>query len=236
VSARFAAAVALFLGASLLAAACARAQALLPAQRLMSRYEIERVVRAAGFVPLAPPMRQGVAYVVRATDSRSAIMRVVVDGHSGAIRAVNRIVPGLASADEVGMTTSPPYWGPSYGVPPGGPLYGPYGAPAFGGPPYASLPLDQPPEAMPDVAPDIRPNFAPSDAAASPPLSPPPPPGAVPTEHPRTVAQPPLPRPRPAFARRVRHCRGQRCGRQGAPSRLPANASLDRPAGAPLFH
>ncbi|MGB6935932.1 MAG: hypothetical protein WBE14_04320, partial [Xanthobacteraceae bacterium] len=70
----------------------------------MPPYEIARNVRRAGFDPLAPPMREGATYVVRATDFRGILMRVVVDAHSGAIRDVNRIVPGPGSyGQQVGM-------------------------------------------------------------------------------------------------------------------------------------
>jgi hypothetical protein len=57
-------------------------------------YEILRTLRAAGFQPLAPPLREGTTYVVRALDYRGIPMRVVVDAHSGAIRDANRIVAG----------------------------------------------------------------------------------------------------------------------------------------------
>ena len=60
----------------------------------VSPYEIMRTVRAAGFDPLAPPLREGADYVLRATDFRGILMRVVVDARSGAIRDVTRIVPG----------------------------------------------------------------------------------------------------------------------------------------------
>ena len=53
-------------------------------------YEVTRIVRSAGFDPLAPPLREGTTYVLRATDFRGILMRVVVDARSGAIRAVNQ--------------------------------------------------------------------------------------------------------------------------------------------------
>lgn len=105
-----------------------------PVPGFMPPYEVTRVVRSAGFDPLAPPLRERTTYVFRATDFRGILMRVVVDAHSGAIRAVNRIVPGPSYGD-VGMAT-PPYATPSpYGVPP---------------PPYAM----PPPEADAYVEPD----------------------------------------------------------------------------------
>ena len=57
-------------------------------------YEIARIARSAGFDPLAPPLREGTTYVVRATDFRGILMRVVIDARTGAIRDVSRIVPG----------------------------------------------------------------------------------------------------------------------------------------------
>ena len=91
----------------------------------MPPYEISRIVRSAGFDPLAPPLRQGTTYVLRATDFRGILMRVVVDAQSGAIRAVNRIVPGPGSSAPVGMLPPP------YGAPPS------YGSPDFDGPEMA---------------------------------------------------------------------------------------------------
>jgi hypothetical protein len=60
----------------------------------VSAYEVSHTLRAAGFNPLAPPLREGTTYVVRATDYRGMLMRVVVDARTGAIRDANRIVPG----------------------------------------------------------------------------------------------------------------------------------------------
>jgi hypothetical protein len=69
----------------------------LPSLGFIPPYEIARTVRRSGFDPLAPPLREGSTYVVRATDFRGILMRVVVDARSGAIRDVNRIVPGPGS-------------------------------------------------------------------------------------------------------------------------------------------
>ncbi len=69
----------------------------LPSLGFIPPYEIARTVRRAGFDPLAPPLREGSTYVLRATDFRGILMRVVVDARSGAIRDVNRIVPGPGS-------------------------------------------------------------------------------------------------------------------------------------------
>ncbi len=84
----------------------------------MPAFEITRIVRASGFDPLAPPLREGTTYVVRATDFRGILMRVVVDARSGAIRAVNRIVPGPGPYGHFGMVTPPYGVAPAY-PPPG---------------------------------------------------------------------------------------------------------------------
>ena len=65
-----------------------------PLRGFVPPYEILRTVRAAGFEPLAPPLREGTTYVVRAFDFRGVPMRVVVDARSGAIRDTNRIMSG----------------------------------------------------------------------------------------------------------------------------------------------
>ena len=75
-------------------------------------YEVMRTVRAAGFDPLALPLREGTTYVVRATDFRGILMRVVVDARTGAIRDANRILPGPGSGPygpygRVGMVPQP---------------------------------------------------------------------------------------------------------------------------------
>jgi hypothetical protein len=75
-----------------------------PSLGFIPPYEIARTVRRSGFDPLAPPLREGSTYVVRATDFRGILMRVVVDARSGAIRDVNRIVPGPGSyGQQAGM-------------------------------------------------------------------------------------------------------------------------------------
>jgi hypothetical protein len=65
-----------------------------PVTGFVSSYEIARIARSAGFDPLAPPLREGTIYVLRATDYRGILMRVVIDARTGAIRDANRIVPG----------------------------------------------------------------------------------------------------------------------------------------------
>ena len=78
--------------------------------------EINKIVRAGGFTPLTPARRQGTTYELRAADYRDVLMRVVVDGRSGAIRAVNRIVP--ARPESVVGLTPPPDIGPTLYKPP----------------------------------------------------------------------------------------------------------------------
>jgi hypothetical protein len=144
----------------------------LPLPGFVPPYEISRIVRSAGFDPLAPPLREGTTYVVRATDFRGLLMRVVVDGHSGAIRAVNRIVSGPG-----------PYYGPIEMLPPPYGGLSPYGAAA-------------PPEF---AAPEIGPVEESAAASAEPP--PTPSPALLPVihpPHPFAAGLPPLPRPRPA--------------------------------------
>ncbi len=83
----------------------------------MPPYEIVRTVRAAGLDPLAPPLREGTTYVLRATDFRGTLMRVVVDANTGTIRAVNRIVPAPVMSGQITMMP-PPYGSPPDDMPP----------------------------------------------------------------------------------------------------------------------
>ena len=105
-----------------------------PLRGFVPPYEILRTLRTAGFQPLAPPLREGTTYVVRALDFRAVAMRVVVDAHSGAIRDANRIVagPGLYGPYMPGPY-APAYYGrlaaPSY--PPPDDI-----EPRYGRPPY----------------------------------------------------------------------------------------------------
>ncbi len=142
----------------LLTAAGAAAQAVSsqprPVTGFVSTYEIIRTVRSAGFDPLVPPLREGTSYVLRATDFRGILMRVVLDARTGAIRDVTRIVPA----------TSGPMLPPSYGPPPtyGSPSYGSpaeFGAPTGMGPGGAPGQLSQP--AMPSATAPARPQFPP---------------------------------------------------------------------------
>jgi len=147
----------------------AAAPAPLPTPGFMPPYEVTRTVRAAGFEPLAPPLRVGATYVLRATDFRGILMRVVVDARSGAIRAANRIVSPTEPYGPIGMVAPP------------------YGMPA----PYGALP-DADGVAM---APDEG-ALPPSPLAPG--RGPPPRPSVHPAGPYPAVLAPPLPRPRPA--------------------------------------
>lgn len=143
----------------------------LPSVGFMPPYEIARTVRRSGFDPLAPPMREGSTYVVRATDFRGILMRIVVDARSGAIRDVSRIVPGPGS------------YGPQAGIAPGmgpnmGPNMAPYGVPPEEMPPPYGQPAeyDVPPPALEEGELSGRGSHAVTRAS---------------------VMVPPLPRPRP---------------------------------------
>jgi hypothetical protein len=111
-------------------AAAQAPQTLPPLPGFVPPYEIARIVRSAGFDPLAPPLRQGPTYVVRATDFRGILMRVVVDGRSGAIRAVNRIVAASEGYGPVEMLP-PPYGAPPAYVEPVPPEFAPPGIAPF---------------------------------------------------------------------------------------------------------
>ena len=172
------AATAFSLCVALLAAAPGQAQTPPPAPQappplpgFMPAFEITRIVRASGFDPLAPPLREGTTYVVRATDFRGILMRVVVDARSGAIRAVNRIVPGPGPYGQFGMVTPP------YGV-----------APAYPPPDIAA------PDMMPNEETTAAPALRPPPAALTPPLQA----AILRPGAPPLASGPPLPRPRPA--------------------------------------
>jgi hypothetical protein len=93
-----------------------------PLRGFVPPYEILRTLRAAGFQPLGPPLREGTTYVLRALDFRGVPMRVAVDAHSGAIRDANRIVagpglygpymPGPYAPTNYGRLAAPPYPSP----------------------------------------------------------------------------------------------------------------------------
>jgi len=217
------AATAFSLCVSLLTGAPSQAQTPPPASApplpgFMPPYEITRIVRSAGFDPLAPPLREGTTYVLRATDFRGILMRVVIDARSGAIRAVNRIVAAPAPYGQSAIL-APPYGVvaayPPYGVPP---AYPPYGvAPAYPPPDIAGL--DLMPDEMTTATPALPLPIAPPGAAIRP------------SAHPLASA-PPLPRPRPAglAARKIDDARSD--GKPDAKRDVKSDARLDiMPAG-----
>jgi hypothetical protein len=125
-----------------------------PVVGFVSPYEIMRTLRAAGFEPLSPPLREGTDYVLRANDFRGILMHVVVDARTAAIRDATRIVPG------------PGRYGQYYGEP----AYGPadYGAPLA---PPTEASIEPPPPLPPPVRPlTPAPRVIPDAAIASPPL------------------------------------------------------------------
>jgi hypothetical protein len=87
------------------AAAPPPAQTTQPVTGFVSAYEITKIATSAGFDPLAPPLREGTTYVLRATDYRGILMRVVIDARTGAIRDANRIVPGPGRYGQFGMAS-----------------------------------------------------------------------------------------------------------------------------------
>jgi hypothetical protein len=138
-------------------------QALQPVTGFVPSYEIVHTLRAAGFNPLAPPLREGTIYVVRATDYRGILMRVVVDARTGAIRDASRIVPGPGRYGAV--ETEPPPDGstpPYYGLPPYG--RADYDEPGLGSREKVAAPASSRPNVAPTAIPLPRPR--PAEVAA----------------------------------------------------------------------
>jgi hypothetical protein len=159
-----------------------------PLRGFVPPYEILRTVRAAGFQPLAPPLREGTTYVVRAIDFRGVAMRVVVDARSGAIRDANRIVsgPGLYGPYVPGPY-APAFYGrlappsyppddiePGYGRPPyvGASDLGP-GDRHFPGLSLVPLPRPRPASLAATSASEKKPIARPDVATSAPPVPPP---------------------------------------------------------------
>jgi hypothetical protein len=160
----------------------AQAQAAAPAPGFVSPYEITRIAVSAGFDPLAPPMREGTTYVLRATDYRGILMRVVIDARTGAIRDANRIVPGPGRYGQYGMMSpydppdfdvpdvEPPMLGPPLGHAPPSSAYAP--PPAFAPPSHAGA-IGSPPLPRPRPA-GLKPALGSEVSTAAPPPSQPP--------------------------------------------------------------
>ena len=193
-----------------------------PVTGFVSSYEIMRTVRSAGFDLLSPPLREGTTYVLRATDFRGILMRVVLDARTGVIRDVTRIVP--AAAGPYG-TMPPPYGPPPYVSPP-------YGPPPYGPPPYASPPYGPPPYGSPAEYDIPAPGMGPAEEGATPPLSQP---AVLPTViRPAVSAHtsfPPLPRPRPALAGSKKTERPEKTGKVKKPAARDNFANAPPPAG-----
>ena len=192
-------------------------------------YEIAKIVREAGYDPLTRPRREGSTYIVRATNHRGILMRVVVDARSGAIRAVNRIVPGPASYGVMGMM--PPPYGEPYDAPIGplpGPPPPPYAAAPYGplsGPPPYPQAYDAPPGyGMPPEA--IGPPGGPMEADLN---GPPPPPGHV---HAWSSGKPPAPL-RPRSPGLATHEAKPPRGTDERPAEMPSVRSEPAPVAAP---
>jgi hypothetical protein len=183
-----------------------------PVTGFVPTFEIMRTVRSAGFDPLAPPLREGTTYVLRATDYRGILMRVVLDARTGAIRDVTRIVP--AASGSLGVVL-PPYGPPAYASPYGEP---PYGAPVeYEGP-------------LPMLPPGAEPG-GPRSAL------PPQPVAAPPVTHAKTSTRkstPPLPRPRPAAAGKMIGNSNPAKLQPAPPAPSPPAAQAKSPAPVPL--
>lgn len=121
----------------------------IPVTGFVPTFEIMRTVRAAGFDPLAPPLREGTTYVLRATDYRGILMRVVLDARTGAIRDVTRIVP--AASGSLGVVL-PPYGPPPYDAPYGAPVEYEVYPPAMQRPQESAAPQLPQPIAAPSVS------------------------------------------------------------------------------------
>jgi hypothetical protein len=121
----------------------------IPVTGFVPTFEIMRTVRAAGFDPLAPPLREGTTYVLRATDYRGILMRVVLDARTGAIRDVTRIVP--AASGSLGVVL-PPYGPAPYDAPYGAPVEYEVYPPALQRPEESAAPQLPQPIAAPPVS------------------------------------------------------------------------------------
>jgi hypothetical protein len=84
------------LGASLiaLASSSALAEPLRPifGPSVLPPPEINSIVRSMGLLPTGAPVREGLAYVVLATDPRGNQVRVIVDARFGDVLSVRRVI------------------------------------------------------------------------------------------------------------------------------------------------
>jgi hypothetical protein len=230
---------------TLLASASAYAQT--PVTGFVPPYEIVRTVRAAGFDPLAPPLREGTTYVLRATDFRGILMRVVVDARTGAIRDANRIVPGPGL---YGPGAYPPggygpggYAAPGYGPGAYGPggygprAYGPESEPRGYGPDTSRPPEIAPPSSGEASADAMPPSMETSPSRIDPPIASPAEVDSLdePPQQPsaRTPIGPPLPRPRPAMLSAAKPSQDLPAATQGASNGNRPDVATTAPVAPP---
>ncbi len=163
-----------------------------PSPGIAQPFELNRILHDAGFTPLGPPQREGTTYVLRAINFREVLMRVVVDGRSGAIRAINRIVAAKPNG-VVGMMPPDGAQDPRRFLP-GSPLQEPSPHEAS---PYKPLP-GPPPRAPPaDATPTDT--SGPSMSSKESALNMPSQPSVMQRDtYVAPMASPPLPRPRPS--------------------------------------
>lgn len=129
---------------------------------ILPAYQIATIVRSAGLVPTAKPVRAGEAYNVRAIDGSGSPVLIVVDARYGDILLVRSMV---------GPPPSP------YGPYPHGPYPRAGGTPPdfYDGPPHRPMPndprLNQPPGHAAAVSP-VRPPVPRARPATAPPAEP----------------------------------------------------------------
>jgi hypothetical protein len=198
-------------------------QTTIPAPGLLPPYEVNKVVRAAGFSPLAAPRREGAVYVLRAIDRHDVLTRIVVDARSGAIRAVNRLV----SVKPIGVVEKMP--ASDSGVGADSAVSGSPSKDLVSNPPQHEAPSEQlrsgpqPNTPTHTVPPDISGSAVePAEGDLGPSLSPMTPPGTHPASQGSKAA---LPRPRPSELK-MEKVRAPPKARTVKPNAVPAAASV----------
>jgi hypothetical protein len=77
---------------------------------LVRAFEINKIVRDAGFIPQGPPWREGTTYALRAVDHREVLMRVVLDARRGtAINNIGHIIKLMMKHTSPELTESVQY-------------------------------------------------------------------------------------------------------------------------------
>jgi hypothetical protein len=182
------------------------AQMQMPAERGLPSYDVATMLRSMDLNPVAPPMRRGPNYVVRATDRYGNLLRVVIDARVGEIvrmRPVHR--PRMVDySPPPGFVSPAPYAAPYPPPPPGwrepAPRWGDNYVPEYGEvpPPRVDVPtLRQNPAPQARLSPETE--SGPSVIYADPHQAhlPPVPPRTSALGHVAPLAHPPVPRPRP---------------------------------------